>query len=296
MFDWNPGTEIFNLIQGMIGIWNDFVALAMDYLGLDIEQLSKAISKEGSSISVVLKTLEDNLFEPVACGLVVIFFLWNFIGETIDIRDKLKLYKFFISLGKICLAQVCICYAREIVSAIMQIGINIVDLITTSGMVGNLKVEIHDANTYADVLGDMSFFPALFLLILAFIAVIIVLGCSIIMVYTVISRFIKIFILIPFGILGFSTIVGGREMSASSKAFIKYIILTVLEGVLIVVTLKITSVWNGIGLEKILNADFKATGTIFDGIVWILDTMLPMVMTVGLVKTAQSLLGKALAL
>lgn len=304
MFGWNPGETAWSLIDGMYYIWNAFVEIALSYLGMDLNEISDAITKEGASTSIVnaLKTLEDNLFEPVACGLVVIFFLWKFFNETIEMRDNIKLEKTLMDFVKISLAQLAICNTREIVTAILQVGVNIIDHITGSSILNDLKMTINDSNTYIQKLADMKFFPSLFLFLVAFIATLVALGCSIALLYTVISRFMKIFILMPFGVLSFSTIVGGHEMSASAKAFIKHVFLIMLEGICIVLTLKISSIWSGINISGILSAsganlgNFKETGTLIDGMIWVLDLILPMMMTVGLVKGIQSLLSKALAL
>lgn len=304
MFGWDPGETAWSLIDGMFYIWNAFVEIALSYLGMDLNQISSAITKEGASISIVnaLKALEDNLFEPVACGLVVIFFLWRFFNETIEMRDNIKFEKTIMDFVKISLAQLAICNTREIVTAILNVGVNIIDYITGNSILNDLKMTITDSNTYIQKLADMDFFPALFLFLIAFIATLAALGCSVSMLYIVVSRFMKIFILMPFGILSFSTIVGGHEMSASAKAFIKHVILIMLEGVCIVLTLKISSLWSGINISGILASsgvnigNFKDTGTLIDGMIWVLDLILPMMMTVGLVKGTQNLLSKALAI
>ena len=112
------------------------------------------------------------------------------------------------------------------------------------------------------------------------------------MIYTVYFRFLKLLILVPMGAIAFSTMGGNRTVSHTVVAYCKYFLSVTFEAVTMALAIIVCNAFVSAGLPEFTGgyADWAKT------LIYLCEMTFAVAMTVGSVKGAQTLTGRAFGL
>lgn len=280
-----------NFITAGIDVWNKLIDFSLSILQLTPETYN-------TQAWSIIEKLNDRVFVPVASVLIVYFFLFGFFENVVDVHKAFRPETIFMMLVKLSVANGLVALNLQIVKAIFQVGANMVTAIISivGGPNGDTQVVKDEMIEY---ISDSGTFAGLGYLALHLIVVPVICVMAIMIFYTVLIRMIKILCIIPYGSFAFATTAGGSSIGASKTAFIKYMICCAGEASFIVIALIIgTTITNkgGLGLSKVFNID-TTSGWNFSGVFFTeLEIIITCVVVVGIVKSGQSILQKALSL
>ena len=130
------------------------------------------------------------------------------------------------------------------------------------------------------------------LLIFGFICLVVVIVLAMVMIYTVYSRFFKVYVSAPFSALAIAGVAGGG-MGHVARANLQNMITYALEGVAISMTLFVCSKFIGSGLDLGLKTGNSDT---VKAMAVLIEKTFTIALTVGLTKGAENLVRKKLGL
>lgn len=280
-----------NFIDAGIDVWNKLIEFSLSLLQLTPETYN-------TQAWSIIEKLNNRIFVPVASVLIVYFFLFGFFENMVDVHKAFRPETIFILMVKLSVANGLVALNLPIVKAVFQVGANMVTAIISvaGGPNGATQIKSNEMIAY---ISDSGTFAGLGYLALHLIVVPVICVMAIMIFYTVLIRMIKILCIIPYGSFAFATTAGGNSIGASRTAFIKYMICCAGEASFIVIALIIgTTITNkgGLGLTKVFNID-TASGWNFSRVFFNeLELIITCVVVVGIVKSGQSILQKALNL
>lgn len=269
-------------------VWNTLV-------GYSIEFMSKTPDTYNAGVWSTIVLLNNTLFIPVASALITLFFMIGFCQETQDIHTDIRFETVFKYLIRLAVTEALVTYNLNIIQAIFKVFGNLYDAITVKagGINGNT---IFDQSSIVAYLRNLDTIPAIGYILLNLIFLMVMAVLAITMFYTIFTRLLKILVMIPLGAFAMSTVAGGRSIAMSAQSFIKYIISVAGEIIIIILALIVMkSLGNdGLGLKTVLgiSKDLNVSNIFFTELEAIITTLI----TVGLIKSAQSMLQKALSL
>lgn len=290
------GDAAANLITAGVETWNQLVDFAVSLLGMSPDTYNTNAWK-------IIEKLNNYLFVPLASSLIVLFFLIGFCQECLDIKSEIRpetLFRTFIKLG---ITQALVVYNIELIKGIFGMGAKIVEAIskTAGGINGGTNIDISVIDQYLRDLGDWNPSAIGYILINVLMMTLLCV-LAVMMFYTILTRMIKILVIIPYGSLAFATMAGGRSIGMTSSAFLKYIICLAGEASFIMIALLVSAAMiNGGGLGLLTAFGITPPQSIADcnfNTVFFteLEIVIGCVVTLGIVKGGQSILQKALAL
>lgn len=280
-----------NFIDAGIDVWNKLIEFSLSLLRLTPETYNTKVWE-------IIEKINDRIFVPVASVLIVYFFLIGFFENTTDIHRAFRPETVFVSLVKISFANGLVSLNLPIIKAIFNVGANLVTAIIsiTGGPNGATQVKSDEMIAYIRGSGTLA---GLGYLALHLIVVPVICVMAVMIFYTVLIRMVKIICVIPYGSLAFATTAGGSSIGASRTAFVKYIICCAGEASFILIALIVGTVIinnGGLGLTKVFNIN-TASGWNFSAVFFTeLELIITCVVVVGIVKSGQSILQKALNL
>lgn len=128
------------------------------------------------------------------------------------------------------------------------------------------------------------------LLILEIVFLLITVGCGAMILLEAYQRFFKILMLVPYGTLASSTIAGNHMLAHSAESFWKYALCTIMDAVTMYMALALSAVVissGSLGLTK------NQTGAMYV-FAWMLESSFVCMLTLGMVKGAETVTQKAL--
>lgn len=280
-----------NFIDAGIDVWNKLIEFSLSLLQLTPETYN-------TNVWEIVGKINDRIFVPVASVLIVYFFLIGFFENTTDIHRAFRPETVFVSLVKISFANGLVSLNLPIVKAIFNVGANLVTAIIsiTGGPNGATQMKSDEMIAYIRSSGT---FAGLGYLALHLIVVPVICVMAVMIFYTVLIRMVKIICVIPYGSIAFATTAGGSSIGASRTAFVKYIICCAGEASFILIALIVGTVITnngGLGLTKVFNIN-TTSGWNFSAVFFTeLELIITCVVVVGIVKSGQSILQKALNL
>ena len=276
----NRGDKILALLEALFGFWNNQISLLFAMLG------QSPVSFKGGGPWAVIEGIEP-VFVAVGSSLVVLFFVIGFCSESIDVKDEMRFESILRMLIRLGLAEWFVANNVTIMKAFFTSIGNLVGLIS-AGTTTQLAID----SAQADVIKGLGFGESLVMLILTALLAIIIIICGFFIIYTVYFRFLKILVVVPFGALAFSTVSGNRMVSHSAVSYAKYFLSIVLEAVTMALAIIVCNAFLNAGLPTFTSdyADWTKA------LMYMCELTFSVAMTVGAVKGAQSLTGKALGL
>ena len=229
----------------------------------------------------------EPIFVAVGSSLVVLFFVIGFCSESVDVKEDMRFEVILRMFIRLAIAEWMVTNSVTVMKAIFTSVGNLVGLLP-QGTVAVL--EINPAQT--DVIKNLGFGESLIMLILAALLSLIVIICGFFLIYTVYFRFLKLLIIVPMGALAYSTMGGNRMVTHTAVSYTKHFIATALEAVMMALAIIVCNAFINAGLPSFTGdyADWAKT------LMYLCEMTFTIALTVGSVKGAQSLTGKALGL
>lgn len=262
--DLNDGAKDF--VNSALKLFKSALEMVYDLLG------ANPTSGTYKGAWSVVNNLYDT-FSVIGYSLVVIFFLYGFLRDSVDIRHELQ----FESIIKLFIR--------------FTITINVMNLFITYvpkfcgwaiDLLGATKSSFKfNTGKVADQLADEY---GLWLFILGLLIWLVCLACSAIVIYSCFGRFVNFYLLIPFGSIALSTLAGGGQLSQTGFSYIKSLLIYTFEIVAMGVVLAIT----GSFLAGSVLVDAKS------GAIWLLlEVIVKMITITAALKGCDSTLKKA---
>lgn len=183
------------------------------------------------------------IFLAIGASLVVLFFVYGFCRDSVDIKAELQLEATIKMFIRMIIAETLVegsiyWYPKLFNWAISLLGVTEKTTISL------------DADALAEQLTDSSLIIVGFLI--GFIFLIVVIAASAMMIWKCLGRFLNLYLIIPFGSIALSTIAAGGQVAQTGYAYIKTILLYTFEIV-------------GMGIVLAIAPAFLEASTITDG-------------------------------
>lgn len=274
------GDKILALLEIVFGFWNNQISLVFSMLG------QSPVDFKGGGPWAIIEGIEP-IFVAVGSSLVVLFFVIGFCAESVDVKEEMRFEVVLRMLIRLALAEWFVANNVTIMKAFFTSIGRLVNMLS-AGATSTLTID----SAQAEVIKGLGFGESLVMLILAALLSIIVIICGFFVIYTVYFRFLKILIIVPIGVLAFSTIGGNRTVSHTVVTYCKYFLSVVLEAVTMALAIIVCNAFVSAGLPAFTGdyADWAKT------LIYLCEMTFTIAMTVGSVKGAQSLTSKALGL
>ncbi len=279
---------VLDLLKFTISIYNNLTGTAAGILAQD----PTAWNAEGWAF---VKTV-NQLFLGIGGVLTVIFFLIGFCADSIDIKQDLRIENILRMLLKLSVAEFFVVNSLKIVSALFGLGTGIIGKLQGGGTVSyTVPAEVETILTAPgehEMTGMMGTVQALLIFITAIIFLLMIAGGGMMILLEAYQRFLKILLLVPYGTLANSTLAGNHMLSHSAESFWKYALCTILEAVTMYLALRLSASVVGSGSIGLAG---DQTGAMY-GLGWMLESTFVCLLTLGLVKGAQTITQRALGL
>lgn len=274
------GDKILALLEIVFGFWNNQITLVFALLG------QSPVNFKGGDPWAVIEGLEP-VFVAVGSSLVVLFFVIGFCSESVDVKEEMRFEVILRMLIRIGLAEWFVANNVTIMKSFFTSIGNLVNLIS-AGKNNELVID----SAQADIIKDLGFGESLIMLILAALLSIIIIICGFFIIYTVYFRFLRLLVIVPIGSIAFSTMGGNRTVSHTAVSYCKYFLSVVFEAVTMALAIVVCNVFINAGLPSFTGsyADWAQT------LIYLCEMTFTIALTVGCVKGAQSLTGKAFGL
>ncbi len=217
----------------------------------------------------------------IGVSLLNLFFLIAICRAVSDLHHNITLEMTIEAFIKIVVANVIFLNLFLLMRLILSIA---------AAMVG----EVYTMQSADLIVDEMDIGSTLFYLLFGIFFVLVAIVCSFLLLLTVYSRYIKIYLLIVLAPFALPALIGGRETERTFYAWVKTFLLNTFEIVAIALTMAISF--------KIINAGvsvFEGSGLVgeaVDGFWDALNALFTMIFMTASVKGVNSLLAKALAL
>jgi hypothetical protein len=229
----------------------------------------------------------EPIFVAVGSSLVVLFFVIGFCSESVDVKEDMRFEVILRLFMRLAIAEWMVTNSVTVMKAIFTSVGNLVGLLS-QGTITTLEID----STQADVIKDLGFGESLIMLILAALLSLIVIICGFFLIYTVYFRFLKLLIIVPMGALAYSTMGGNRMVTHTAVTYTKYFIATAFEAVTMALAIIVCNAFINAGLPSFTGDYAEWTQTL----IYLCEMTFTIALTVGSVKGAQNLTGKALGL
>ena len=216
----------------------------------------------------------------IGSSLFISFFLINMMRQTSDLKQGITLER-MIEMGiGVLLGNYAMIYGVELMSILFKIaGVASQAAIENNG----LQFAQSDWDIGAQLL---SFFIAL-------VYFVVVLVCGISMIFIVYRRYLQLYAIVGLGPLAWSTITGGRGISATAVSWFKTFLVKCFEIVVVALFITIASkMCGGINLGQASGG----IASLFDGAVELFQNMLTMIILAGSVASSEVFLRRTFGL
>lgn len=287
------------LLQAGFDIWNHMTRIVWGML----EQTPQTI--DGGSIWDKLQGVVEPLFVGIGTALVIVFFFWGWVKNSVDMHEDVRLENILRMLIRVVVAEFLVLNNFNIMKIFFEMvgnavralgtGFGIQTTVNESGATvtgeGALGVQL-DIDKMEDLKAaiESEFWLGLAVFLIALIAFLVIAVLSVMLVLTVYARFIKLFIVLPLGTLAFSSFAGDREIAHSSSAYFRYILGLTLEAVAMGLALIVSGLLINSGVLFISSG---ATGFNFI-LLYLVQICLQLAITLGTVKGAHELVSRTL--
>lgn len=266
-------------MEAGISVWTQSAQMVLDYCTLD----PTSMGAWGT-----VKTIY-NMFYGIGVSLVALYFVMGWLRESIDIKRNFTLENIFMFFIRFILTISVISGGMRLISEMLrlsallanEIGMNINTNYQTDHIFANITEGLSGGDCFG--IGILCLFGGI-------IGMLVIIVSSITMLVSVLKRFYKIFMCIPFAPVALASFAGGQGLSQSGISWIKTFLGYCLEIVIIAISLVISfKMSNGI---TFFTANDGWTGVILG----ICEICMPMIIAVGSVVGAEGIIRKTLGL
>ena len=248
--------------MGLLSSIGEKIIDAVNKLLADTGRWAKSILDAGTHIynkfvdlaySIVTKDINDESFKDfwrvidkintvvvsVASVILVMMFLYTLIQSTIAPKQEVDVKALVMEFVKLLFCNFLITQAVNVVSGIFVFGTRLAKLAVSANDFNVTDSERGVSKAVAFPMENgVSGISGLLIVILSIIGAIIMVGCALIIMLEIYKRFFRIFVLIPFASISFSTsVMSDGHGNEIFKGYLKNIIATSFESVIIVLCL-----------------------------------------------------------
>lgn len=283
MFDDILGDNIlYTFINWICSIWNAFMDITWGLIG----QTPQEVSPE--SWNMVTGSMMD-MFTAIGVSLLIVFFLIGYISNVMDLKDELTYEKVIMLFVQLVVVQMAFLGATRLIPLACNAAKGVVVRFRWAG--GAEAVHL-SADTLSSIpWDDMGLLTVMVGLLLAFIAMIVTIVCGAIIVWSVLGRVFKIYILTPIAAVPLSTLAGGTRIQRPAINWIREFLISVFEVVIIAIVLNIGAKF--IGSNVLANYfQFSEDDVLQQTCTGIFMMMINMGVVAGAVKSSEAILRK----
>lgn len=274
------GELILELLEMVLGLWNSYIDLAMELLGQPVT------SFKGGGAWSAIESLQP-LFIGVGSSLIVLFFVMGFCSESIDVRQEMRLEGILRILIRLSVSEWLVVNSLTILKSFMA---SIGNLVTAIG--GNQTTHVSLDGEAANIIRNLGFASSLVFLILAVVIALVIMVCAFFLLYTIYFRFLRLYVVLPFAPIAFSSFAGNHGISHTAIRYFKYFLSVALEAVTIVLAVVVCNAFISAGLPDFASGYSGWVKTLFI----LFEMTFTISLTVGAVKGAQNLTSRMLGL
>lgn len=227
----NTGKYCVEWINGAVGAYHKLTSSVSEILQTDINSgMFSDFWKVLNSISSVICI--------IASTLIVLFFLTNLCSEAWETRHEMDIWGLTKDLVKLVVSVVVVNNAMLLTKLIFSAGAKLAMLVTLTNSDLASAIELPE-ETAGYLVHGVTGFRGLFIFVMYLIAALIIVVCAGLVTFEVYKRLFRIYILIPFSTLSFSTFVIGSHQHGNEVfyGYVKNIVQTALEGLVIMLLL-----------------------------------------------------------
>ena len=221
-------------------IYNRFISVAYDAVTKPIDD------SDFSSFWTVINNL-NRVMVTISCTIMVFLFLYNLITDALEVSKEVNLWGVVKQLVKLIVCNFIVANSLTIVRSILKFGTTLALLVT--GTLSSMDVDIYSEQGLSDELTN-SFVrrvhgvSGLLVTIIALLAAVVMMGSAITIILEVYKRFFKIFVLIPFASLSFSSFVmgDGNRGNEIFRGYLKNMLVVSFESIVIVLCMAFCSI------------------------------------------------------
>jgi len=243
----DSGKWVADLLNSGAKAYNKFIAFAFKLVTKDLSDSS--FDKFWEIIDFM-----NSVFVLVSSTLLVMFFFYTLYESSVESKAEINMYRTVFDYVKLFFCNYLVANSLNIVIGIFKIGTIIA---TKAVRTGDINANIVDENAGL-AQGDIEIFEkgvsglsGFLVVIMAVIGAVVMIACAIVIIMEIVTRFYKIFCIIPFASLSFTTFVlpdgKGNEIF---RGYIKNTIILSLEAAIIVFCIALSNVLIGSSAEE----------------------------------------------
>lgn len=226
-------------------------------------------------------------FITVGTIAVSLCFAMGLVKNQVDLKREMNIEMAIKLFARISIAEWLLTNTFYIIDAIFSAATWLIGKVLTGGV---KKMSLSKAQL--KLFEEVDPIESIVLLIFGFICLVVVIVLAMVMIYTVYSRFFKVYVSAPFSALAIAGVAGGG-MGHVARANLQNMITYALEGVAISMTLFVCSKFIGSGLDLGLKTGNSDT---VKAMAVLIEKTFTIALTVGLTKGAENLVRKNLGL
>ena len=273
-----------DFLNNGLGVWNKGAEKVWELLSIDPTKVGETVTNTGGVIEsqgTPVWSFMANTVQPIMVGLgtalVGVFFFWGWIKNSVDVKEDMRLENIIRMLIRLCLAEFLVINNFKIMALFFNSGTALVRALS-----GPSWTQMEVSSGVRDTIMGYNFFQCLGIMILGCFFFIIIAVLSVMLILSVVNRFLKIFIAIPLGTVAFSTFAGDREIAHSSSSYFKYALALAIEGA-------------AIGLALIAGARIVTSINLFGDssvFLWMVEKVFEIAAVLGVVKGIQEIINR----
>lgn len=267
--DMLTGTDLF---EAAAQLWNSCTNITYSLLG---------VSPTGGQFNNIWNTISNlyDFFLIVGTSLMVLFFAIGFCRDNLNIRESLNMEQTVKMFFRLILTSAVITGGMPLMQSFFKSAVALV------GLTQKMEMSVN-VDSLTEAFSDLYLVGFLVALIFWLFCA----ACGIILITSVTSRFMKLYMIVPIAPVALSSFAGGGALNHTAAAWIKTFFAYTFEIVIIGIVLMISGAF-------ISSSVFFETGEGFaGGCLALMDIVLKITVVVASVKGAEATLQKALGL
>lgn len=258
------GGSCSELLSSSLGMYKKMLLSAVDILSKDYQgtvgtnSYTHATEHYGEFKDFwTVITNVSNIFAAIATTLITLLFLISMVNDSWDNRHQMDFADLFKSFAKFFAAVVLVNNSTKIVSALFTMSARVAALICSTNNLSDLDVSLKAADENLIRYG-VSGPKGLIISILFLMVFLVIIASGITIMLEVYQRMFKIFVLIPFSAISFSTFTMSDNHRGAEvfHGYVKSIVSTAIESIVIMVFIAFSLVLiNGDGLGNLFDSE-----------------------------------------
>lgn len=264
-------------------IYNAFAGASYNIISMDPQ------SAGGGAMWGLVENI-NNAFVPFAASFAVVLLLITFCSSSLDVKDNMRFETVLKLYIKISLVEFLVVNNLSILKNVMKICYGLLKVAGLSQ--GAVAV---DVSRYLKPEDCKDGAGTLVILLLGFVLFMVCISSGIALLFYAYKRVFKLLLVIPFGSFAFATFAGRHEVNRTGVTYIKYVIGTFAEAVVMLAALALCAKLNMSDPASLLqgSASLGVFSTVYGKLVML---ALNCLITLGMVKSSEGIVQKALAI